>query len=125
MLDTPNCRVNPTAPSARIADVTSPKPIARVSWFMRSGSCSSSSSSAATRHALSAVQGRTGDDQDRIHRLVGRIVVVVGEGPLGAVVAVEGERAPRANILDVLARLELPEPFRVAVHPDEIGRAHV
>src|SRR6266567_6617618 len=34
MLDTPNCKVNPTALSARIAEVTRPKPIARVNWFM-------------------------------------------------------------------------------------------
>jgi len=35
MLDTPNCRVNPTAHSARIDDVTSPKPIASVNWLIR------------------------------------------------------------------------------------------
>src|SRR5215831_19970866 len=141
MLDTPNCRVKPTAPSARIADVTSPKPIARVSWFIRSGSRPSSSSfsraapcPAAGRAAprlgpparlsgpRSAAQGRAGDDQDRGHRLAGCVVVVVGEGPLGAVVLVEGERAARANVLDLVAGLELLEPLRVAVHLDGAGR---
>src|SRR5947209_6934282 len=109
MLDTPNCRVKPTALSARIADVTSPKPIARTSWFMR-GRLSHATACG------SAVQRRAGNDRDRVHRLVRWVVGVVGEFPLRTVVLVEGERAAGAHVLDLLAGLECLEPLRVAVH---------
>src|ERR1700680_30268 len=101
MLDTPNWSVKPTALSARIAEVTSPKPTARVNWFMWRGS---------------AVQYRARNDRDRVHRLAGRVVVVERERPLGAVVLIEGERPARADVLDLLASLEGSEPCRVAVH---------
>src|SRR6266516_3999246 len=122
MLDTPNWSVKPTAHSARIADVTSPKPIARVSWFMRSGPCSSSPLFSRSASCRSGVQGRAGDDQDGGHRLAGCVVVVIGEGPLGAVVLVEGERAACPNVLDLLAGLELLESLPVAVDLDGAWR---
>src|SRR2546427_2704880 len=101
MLETPNCSVKPTALSARMAEVTKPKPIARVTWFIGP--------------LGSAVQGRTWDDGGRVHGLGGGVVVVVGERPAGAVVLVEDQRAAGAHVLDGLAGLEGRQPVGVAV----------
>src|SRR5260370_7057811 len=98
MFDTPNWRVKPTAPSARMAEVTSPKPTARVNWLIGS-----------------AVQGRPRDDRHRVHGLGGRGVVVIRPAPLGAVVRVEDQRAAAPHVLDALPSPERGRPRAVTL----------
>src|SRR6266516_2683505 len=104
MFETPNCSVNPTALGARIAEVTSPNPSASVSWLI------------GLPILASAVQRRPRDDAFRDHGFRGRVVLVVGERPAGAVELVEDQRPAGADVLDLLAGLERGQPVGVAVH---------
>src|SRR6266568_2703411 len=93
-LVTPNWRVKPTAPNARMDAVTSPKPRLRTTWLTR---------------CLSAVrlQPRV-DGQRRAHHPRVRVSVVGPRRvrPVGGAVGVEDHRAGRADVVDLPARLE-------------------